>query len=381
MLAFAFVLCCFLVLYPYVVYPVLLKGLSLFRSWKILVSEATPGMTLLISAFNEEDVIAEKVENALALDYPKENLEIIVVSDHSTDRTDEIVKRYQDRGVKLLTLPVRQGKTAGLNEAVRQAQGEIVVFSDADSLYKPDALRIIASSLAGDASVGLVTGSTDYASRGEGRMVVTTSMYTRFERFLKRYESRLGSCVGADGALFGMRKDLYEPLQQDDINDFVLPLRVVRQGYRVVLREDLICFEAPAVDERGEFRRQARITNRTLRALFRHATLMNVFIYPLFSFELISHKLLKLSAPLFMLSLLPLNLLLLAQGPVFAAMLALQVAGYGFCLVRGWRERSGKKPVSAGFLYHFVMVNVSMLVGWTKFLTGQKSVIWSPQRQ
>lgn len=202
MLTLAFFACCFLVLYPYVVYPVLLKALCLFRSRAIPAGDGMPGMTMIISAFNEEDVIAEKVENTLALDYPKENLEIIVVSDHSNDRTDEIVKRYEDQGVLLLALPVRQGKTAGLNEAVRKARGEILVFSDADSLYKPDALRIIAGSLAGDGSVGLVTGSTDYASRGEGRMVVTTSIYTRFERFLKRHESLLGSCVGADGALF-----------------------------------------------------------------------------------------------------------------------------------------------------------------------------------
>ena len=381
MLALAFFVCCFMVVYPYVVYPVLLKALCFFRSREIPAGDGMPGMTVIISAFNEEDVIAKKIDNTLALDYPGDKVEIIVVSDNSTDRTDEIVRSYELRGVILLPQPVRRGKTAGLNEAVKNARGEILVFSDADSLYGRDALKIIAGCMTGDRSIGLVTGSTNYSSQGQGRMVVTTSIYTRFERLLKRYESMLGSCVGADGAIFGMRKALYHPLQHDDINDLVLPLKVVKQGYRVVLHEQLLCTEAPAADESGEFRRQARITNRTLRALFRNAGLMNVFAYPLFSFELISHKLLKLCAPFFMLSLLPLNILLLGQGPVFSVMFALQIASYGLCLLRLRQDRTGKKHMRFGFLYHFIMVNASILVGWTKFMTGQKSIIWNPQRQ
>jgi cellulose synthase/poly-beta-1,6-N-acetylglucosamine synthase-like glycosyltransferase len=299
MIRIAFFISCFMVVYPYVVYPVLLKILSLFRRLNLLSKEDTPRVTMIISAYNEEDVIAKKIENTLALDYPKENFEVIVVSDHSTDRTDEIVKRYESRGVILLSQPTRKGKTAGLNAAVQKAHGKLIVFSDADSMYEPSALKIIAGSFAGDKSIGLVTGSTNYVSEGQGKMVVTTSMYARLERFIKKYESLLGSCVGADGAIFGMRKSLYEPLQDDDINDLVLPLTVIKQGRRVVLLEQLRCTEAPAVDESGEFRRQARITNRTLTALFRHAELMNVIKYPLFSFEVISHKLLKLSAPFF----------------------------------------------------------------------------------
>ena len=381
MLALAFFVCCFMVVYPYVVYPVLLKALCFFRSREVPAGDGMPGMTVIISAFNEEDVIAKKIENTLVLDYPKENVEVIVVSDNSTDRTDEIVRSYKSRGVILLSQPVRKGKTAGLNDAVQKARGEILVFSDADSMYEPHALKIIAGSMAGDRRIGLVTGSTNYVSEGHGKMVVTTSIYTRLERFIKKHESLLGSCVGADGAIFGMRKSLYEPLQDDDINDLVLPLKVVKRGRRVVLLEQLTCTEAPAVDESGEFRRQARITNRTLRALFRHAELMNVIKYPLFSFEVVSHKLLKLSAPFFMLSLLPLNILLLGQGPVYTVTFAVQIASYGLCLIRLWQERTGKKHMIFAFLYHFIMVNASILVGWTNFLSGQKNIVWNPQRQ
>ncbi len=381
MIRIVFFGCFFMVLYPYLVYPVFLKILSLFRRRNVLNKDVTPRVTVIISAFNEEDVIAKKIENTLALDYPIENVQIIVVSDKSTDRTDEIVKRYESEGVILLSQPVRKGKTAGLNVAVKKAWGKILVFSDADSMYETNALKIIAGSLAGNRHIGLVTGSTNYVSEGYGKMVVTTSIYARLERFIKKHESMVGSCVGADGAIFGMRKSLYEPLQDDDINDLVLPLKVVKRGHRVVLLEQLTCTEAPAVDESGEFGRQARITNRTLVALFRYADLMNFIKYPLFSFEVISHKLLKLSAPFFILALLPLNIFLLARGGVYYATLFAQIACYGLCLIRLWRDRDGKKHAIFGFLYHFIMVNVSILVGWTKFLFGQKSVIWNPQRQ
>ena len=381
MISIAFFSCCIMVVYPYIMYPVLLKILSLFRRLSVRSKDDTPRVTVIISAFNEEEIIAKKIENTLALDYPKENVEVIVVSDNSTDKTDEIIKRYESRGVILLSQPVRKGKTAGLNAAVRKAHGKILVFSDADSMYEPNALKIIAGSLAGDRRIGLVTGSTNYVTEGHGKMVVTTSMYARLERFIKKHESLLGSCVGADGAIFGMRKSLYKPLKDDDINDLVLPLKVVKQGRRVVLLEQLTCTEAPAVDESGEFKRQARITNRTLRALFRHAELMNVIKYPLFSFEVVSHKLLKLSAPFFMISLFPLNILLLGQGDIYYATFLGQIVCYGFCLIRLWQDRDEKKHSIFGFMYHFIMVNVSILVGWTKFLSGQKSAVWNPQRQ
>jgi cellulose synthase/poly-beta-1,6-N-acetylglucosamine synthase-like glycosyltransferase len=381
MIKIAFFSCCFMVVYPYLVYPLLLKILSFVRHLKVLTNDDIPRVTLIISAFNEEEVIAKKIENTLALDYPKENVQIFVVSDNSTDRTDEIVKRYESQGVILLSQPVRKGKTAGLNVAVKKAWGKILVFSDADSMYETNALKIIAGTLAGDKSIGLVTGSTNYISEGQGKMVVTTSIYARLERFIKKHESLVGSCVGADGAIFGMRKSLYEPLHDDDINDLVLPLKVIKRGRRVVLLEQLMCTEAPAVDESGEFRRQARITNRTLRALFRNAELMNIIKYPLFSFEIVSHKLLKLSAPFFILSLLPLNILLLNQGGIYYAMLFAQIACYGLCLIGLWRDPGGKKQAIFGFIFHFIMVNVSILVGWSKFLSGQKSVMWNPQKQ
>jgi len=370
-----------MVVYPYVIYPVLLKLLGCVQSREVIIKNGTPSITFIISAFNEEKIIEEKIRNTLMLDYPKEKLEIIVVSDNSTDRTDEIVGSFSSDGVILLSHPVRRGKTAGLNDAAVKARGEILVCSDADAMYETDALKKMAACLSSDASIGLVTGSTYYRSKGEGRIVVTTSTYMKLESFIKRHESMLGSCVGADGAIFAMRKYLYQPLQHDEINDLVIPLKVIQQGYRVIFHDDLHCFEAPAANAIGEFNRQARITNRTLRALFRNAALMNIFKYPLFSFELISHKLLRFVVPFFMVSLFPMNVLLLSQGSIYYFTFAVQISLYSVSLFRYCQERSGKEGKLFNFVYHFVMVNASMLTGWMKFLTGQKSVIWNPQRQ
>lgn len=375
------ILCCFLILYPYVVYPLVLAALGRLRRQPLQNGDSTPMMTFIISAYNEKDVIAEKLKNTLALAYPREKRQVIVVSDHSDDGTDDIVRQFADKGVELLALPQRRGKTAGLNEAVQRAKGEILVFSDADSMYEPDALLIMARCFSGEPSVGLVTGSTRYRVVGEGKMVETTGLYTRLERFIKREESLLGSCVGADGAIFAMRRELFQPLREDDINDLVLPLSVVRQGRRAAFLDDLFCSEAPAADEQGEFRRQARITARTLRALSRNADLMNFLKHPLFAFFLVSHKALRLSVPWWMAALLPLNIFLLSHGAFFYVSLACQIMVYGVSITRFLRKK-GKLPGRlTGFAYHFIIVNLSMLAGWFAFLSGKTIVVWSPQKQ
>lgn len=364
----------FLAVYSYAVYPALLTLLTLFFNRKVSLNGSQPMVTLIISARNEEKVIAEKIDNSSKLDYPKEKLEIIVVSDDSTDSTDEIVKGFAKNGVTLLSNLPKRGKTPGLNEAVLIASGELLVFSDADSMYDSNAVRNMVAVL-GDPEVGLVTGSTRYLS-GAG-IADTSGFYTRLETRIKLLESSLGSCVGADGAIFAMRKSLYSPLRDDDINDLVIPLEVVKKGYRVIFREDVICFE-PASDDTGmEFKRQARIANRTLRAVFRRTALMNPFRFPLFGFEFISHKLIRLSVPLFMLTSFPLNLALLRDGTLYQVLFASQIAFYFTALAGFLIERSGGNGGRLILPYHFVMVNGSIFLGWIKFLSGDKQTTWS----
>ena len=197
------------------------------------------------------------------LEYPRQLLEIVVISDGSTDRTNEIVQSYADRGVQLRVFEGRIGKTACLNRVVPEANGDVIVFSDANALYEKDAVRDLAANFS-DPTIGFVTGSTRYAVMPGAGEAATVGLYAALEQFTKKAESRIGSCVGADGAIFAIRKHLYPPLGEADINDLVIPLTIVRRGYRGVLEPAAFCIEPTAGDARGEFRRQVRITSRSL---------------------------------------------------------------------------------------------------------------------
>ena len=236
--------------------------------------EITPLVTLIISVYNEEKVIENKIKNALALEYPERLLEIIVISDGSSDRTNEIVSGFNDSRLVLKALPERSGKTVCLNRVVPETRGEIILFTDANSMFPSDMLPKLVRNFTSD-NVGLVTGWTKYMKQKSGGE--TTGIYSRLEMKTKYWESLISSCVGADGAIFAIRKELYEPLDEQDINDFVIPLHVISQGKRVVLDPDVYCFEAPSAGQGSEYRRQARITNRTLRAILKHPRFLNPF--------------------------------------------------------------------------------------------------------
>ncbi len=367
-----------LFIYSYALYPVVLFGIGLVRRAPLRVHPSVPRVSIIISAYNEAAVIGRKLDNALALEYPPERLEILVISDSSTDGTDAAVQSYASRGVRLLRQEERMGKTAGLNRGVELVSGEIVIFTDADALFDADALRKMVSYF-GDPRVGLVTGSTRYYAHRAGRLVVTSSLYTHLERLIKGLETRVGSCVGADGAIFGMRRELYRPLMADEINDLVLPLKVVRQGYRVVFAHDVFCSETASEETRKEFLRQVRITNRTLHAISRYAAMLNFHRYPLFSFQLISHKLIRFAVPFFMVALLILNIQLLHHGSFFAVLFALQLGCYTAAAI-GWAlESVGRSAGMFGLFCHFTLMNAAILMGWYRFFIGRKDVTWDPR--
>ncbi|WP_054694439.1 glycosyltransferase family 2 protein [Geotalea toluenoxydans] len=282
-LAFLFWVLIILIFYPYVIYPGMLFLLGLVRNRKVVAGPGKPLVTIIIPAFNEEAVIGKKLQNTLMLDYPRQLLQIIVISDASTDGTDEIAGSFAKEGVKLLRNETRKGKTYGLNRACEMARGEVLVFTDADSMFHKEMLNLLVRNFA-HKEIGLVTGSTRYLSKaGDGSMVATMGKYTLFERWIKEQESRIGSCIGADGAIFAMRREYYRPLDEKDINDFVIPLNVVRQGKRVVLDRDVYCLEEHADDEGMEFSRQIRITNRTIRALISNRDMLNPFRHGCFA--------------------------------------------------------------------------------------------------
>jgi cellulose synthase/poly-beta-1,6-N-acetylglucosamine synthase-like glycosyltransferase len=369
------------IFYAYLGYPLVLWLVTLFRKESAIVAQEPHPLkaTLLISVYNEEKVIEERILNALNMDYPSELLEIVVVSDGSDDRTHEIVSRYADRGVRLRSYEGRIGKTACLNKAVPLTEGEVVIFSDANSKYDRAAVKVLVKNFI-DGRIGLVTGVTKYVSKEGDGLSDSIGLYWRVEEWTKMLESKIGSCIGADGAIFAVRKRLYRPLENYDINDFVIPMNVIEQGYRVKLDSDAFCAEETG-RAGDEFGRQVRITNRTIRAIVNHLHLLNPFRYGWLSFELFSHKISRLFVPFLMIVFFATNLILAAHGTLYILLLIAQLLFY---LLAGFgRVDLGMKILSrlASVSRTFGMANLAVLSGWIKYLTGEKSVVWAPSRK
>jgi len=364
----------FLLFYPYLGYPILLYVVSILRKLPLSMSQGAdlPTLSIIVPAYNEEEVITKRLQNILNIDYPQQLMQIIVVSDASTDRTNELVKGFKETRVRLIVNKQRHGKTYGLNRACDMATGEILIFTDANAMFDTQALRIMVRNFA-DPKVGLVTGSTNYYARNEdGSTILLMGLYTRFERWIKALESRVMSCVGADGAVFGLRKALYRPLAEADINDFVTPLDVVRQGYRVIFDPRVFCVEEHSTDESEEFWRQVRIANRTIRAIITHRDLLNPFCYGFFAWMLWSHKVLRFLFPWFALILLGTNLILVfSLWPIYKA----SAACFIFLLMTFVLSRKSEHALFS-LLRSFMNMNQAFLVAWFKVFKKQTVVVW-----
>ena len=371
----------FLVGYVYVGYPLLLWILTRWWSRSLSQENITPFVTLLISAFNEAGVIGKKLENTLALDYPADRLEVIVISDASTDETDSITESFSAHGVKLLRMSERGGKTVGLNAALQKARGEIVLFSDANILYQPDVIRHLVRNFA-DPVVGCVTGNSCYAENSQSTAHTQENNYWHYEQMIRAWESQLGSTVGGDGAIFAIRRELYAPLSPDAINDLVIPLQIVARGYRAVFEPAAIGFEPSAGDFAGEFRRKRRIVNRSWRGVRSVSKVLDPRAVGVFAWQVWSHKVLRwLVFPI---------ILTAAIGcfVAFSAGLIYQIGALGFiasvviatigCLTKDCLGRSARL---AQMLFYFYMVNLAAFLGILMATFGRVQVIWTPERR
>lgn len=368
--------------YVYAGYPLLLALVTLVRGRRaVRVGNACPGVTLIVSAYNEEAVIAEKIENCLALDYPPERLQVLVISDCSDDRTDAIVQGYAARGVTLLRMQERGGKTLGLNAGVAAARGEAVVFSDANAMFDAGALRAIVANFA-DATVGAVTGESRYRSGAAERAAESEGLYWRYELALKRLESAVGSLVGGDGAIYAIRKSLYRPMKAADLSDFVNPLQIVAQGYRNVYEPRAVSFEHAGDSFAKEYRRKVRIVNRAWRALMSMPHLMNPLRHGWFAAQVISHKLLRWLVPLFMIVAFAANVALALMGGWFyRTLLAAQLLFYALALAGRLLARRGEPPRIVAIPWYFVMVNVASLRGIWDAFAGKTYTTWTTVRE
>ncbi len=377
-----FWLAVFLVAYPYVIYPVLLRVLARHRRPEVVCQAELPRISLIISAHDEHAVIGAKLANTQALDYPPEKLDIIVVSDASLDGTDEIVHEaeIEDHRIRLLRLNERRGKSAGLNQAVAAARGELVVFSDANALYDRNALRELARCFA-DPSVGYVVGAAFYSDAGGSRAAENEGLYWRLELSLKRLESDYYSVVGGDGAIYAIRRALFRPLRDDDISDFVNPLQIIAAGFKGRFTDWAFCHEAAGETFAQEFGRKRRIVNRSWRAVRRYARLLSWRRHGRFLFMLISHKVIRwLALPLVAVAWLT-GALLIGAGTLYACVWSALTASVCIACWGAVRARRGV-PLNRlmSLIFYFYLVNLAAVLGiWDEY-RGVHHATWDHVR-
>lgn len=372
-----------LLLYLYLGYPAVLGLMAwLFPRKHAFDTTFTPSVTLIISAYNEENVIAEKISNALQLDYPSGKLTIMVVSDCSTDRTDALVQGFKDQGVILIRPDSRRGKTSGLNLALSMINSEIVVFSDANAMYDRQAVRHLVKHFS-DAEIGYVVGHARYQETTRTAAGISEGSYWNLEIKMKQWESAFSSVVGADGALYAIRSELYQPLQETDINDFVNPLQIIAKGYRGVFEPAAWCTEKPAGQFAKEFSRKVRIANRSLNGLLRVPETCNPLRFGRFAWQVISHKLLRWFSPyLLCINFLTALAVSSSQSRPFAA--TSLVALYGvfalFSLIGWWQDKRGCYRSLYFMPYYFSLMNLASAIGVLLRLRGTVISTWETAR-
>lgn len=361
--------------YAYLGYPLCLAVLGRLRPRPVHMPDPAyaPPVTVLVPVHNEARLIRRKLDNLVALDYPRERLEIVVVSDGSTDESPAIVREYADRGVRLMEVPERRGKANALNTGLEAATGEIVVFTDASIMLRPEALRRIVLPLQ-DPAVGCVSGE-DRIEGGGGE-----GAYGRYELYLRRKESAIASIVGASGSFYAQRRALCRPFREGMAPDFLSVLETVEAGYRAVSEESAVGTMTSVVDPRDEFRRKVRTLVRGYAALFARPSLLDPRRHGLFAFILFSHKLVRWSVPAFMLLALLANLGLLAS-PLYQATLAAQAAGYAAAAASLIGVPVLGTLPGARICLYFVNVNAAIAYAWLVYLRGARVEIWNPSQR
>ncbi|MEW6403157.1 MAG: glycosyltransferase family 2 protein, partial [Chloroflexota bacterium] len=288
--AFLFWFSVTLIVYTYFGYPILVTLFAKTRRSALLQRGSPPSITLLIAAYNEEAVIEGKLRNSLALEYPRDKLQILVVSDGSSDRTPEIVGRFSADGVELMHSPERRGKMAAINRAMPHARGDVIVFSDANNYYQPDTLIHLTTPFS-DEKIGAVSGSK-VIDRGDGNLGASEGLYWKYESFIKKQESRLGSCTSVAGEIFALRKNLYAPPPNNIINDdFYIGMQAIRQGYRLVYVPEAKSSERVSASAKDEIIRRTRINAGRYQVISLASQVLPKS--PLLVWQIASHKFMR----------------------------------------------------------------------------------------
>lgn len=375
----------FLIFYTYIGYGLLIYIILLIKrrfsktvKEKIVNQDNLPTCSLVIAAYNEEDIIKEKIENTLSLSYPPERLKIYFVTDGSSDRTPGIIKQYP--ALTLFHNDERKGKVAAMDRVMEYIDSEVVIFTDANTFLNKEALIAICIHYS-DESVGGVAGEkrvsydekADASSAGEG-------IYWKYESQLKKWDSELYSVVGTAGELFSIRRKLYEPVSSDTIlDDFVISMRIAEKAYRVVYEPKAFAIETASENVKEELKRKIRIAAGGMQAIFRLKSLLNPFKFPVLCFQYISHRVLRWTiTPLLLIVVFAINSYLVTQkeGGIYSALLYLQIIFYGLALM-GWFLEKKQLKMKATFIpYYFCIMNYAVIMGMIKFFQNRQSAIW-----
>lgn len=353
--------------------------ISIFWNKKVFKGQFEPFVSILIPAYNEEDVIENTIINKLESDYPKNKLEIIVISDGSSDKTDQIAKNFELNGVKLIRQKSRNGKTSALNIAVPQARGEIIVFSDANSMYAKNAIKKLVQNFC-DPDVGYVTGRMIYTDSDGNPVGDGCTLYMKYENFLRHIETKLGSIVGVDGGIDAIRKKLYVKMAIDQIPDFVLPLKVVEQGHRVIYEHEAILKEPVLKVRKDEYQMRVRVTLRAFWALKDMRQMLSIKKFKLFAFQLWSHKIFRYFSFIFLIGVYLFNLILWDQNDYYKFIFIFQNFVYFCSFISPILEKKGYNLRFFSLINYFLLLNFASCHAFIKFILRKKQIIWIPRK-
>lgn len=387
MIAGLFWICVGSIVYTYAGYPAILALVARFRPEPGPFPAAEPLVTLLIAAYNEEAEIARKLENSLALDYPADKLQILIVADGSSDRTPEIVREYADRGVELLYSPPRRGKMAAINRAIHEARGEIVLFSDANNRYDPDVIRELVGPFA-DPKVGAVSGAK-VIERGDGALGESEGLYWRYESFVKQQETRLAGCTAVAGEVLAIRRDLFESPPDEIINDDThMGMRIIKRGYRIHYAPNARSYERVSQSAQDEVARRARIFAGRYQAIA-YARELWPLRRPVALWQIISHQTLRTLVAVAMAGAVLTNIAAVLRprrtaqrrlarlaAPFSWIMLGLQALFYGLAWLGG-RINSDSTLGKVAYLPTFLVnSNWAGLIGLYRFVRRRQTTLW-----
>lgn len=386
-----FWLCLAVIFYTYIGYGIILYIAVLlkrvFRKGKRRQDEpqdgsCLPEVTMVICAYNEQDVVEMKMENTRALDYPKDKLYVMWVTDGSNDATAEMLARYPEAIVE--HRPERRGKTAAVNRAMTLVKTDIVVMTDANTMINSGAIREIVR-LFKDPKVGCVAGEKRVAARHNGQAAAEgEGLYWKYESTLKRLDSELYSAMGAAGELCAVRKSLYRPIPEDSLlDDFIISMNMVAEGYRIAYSSEAYAMEYGSADLTEEGKRKRRIAAGGLQSIWRLRRLMNPLRYPMASFQFVSHRVLRWSiTPVALMALIPLNVVLVIAnaGTVYAIIWLLQICFYAAAWAGYALDNKGIRNKLLYIPYYFLFMNVNVFRG-TKYLCGHRNGVWEKAKR